>query len=361
MPGSIETRSAASGWNDGSSVKTKRAMPRFVLSAEVAGPARADAAAVDHGHARLLGQLRLVRVADQEDERARGRVVLEHLRARADQRRLVDHHDVDLADQRLQPAGELVLLGGVGLGRRSGRGRPRPSGARTGRCSPPRAARRSSWMILPSRVPSARIRPVLGQHDRALAARARARGSRSRGCRRRTRTACRCARRGATSRVSSCEPRSVRSPTKNTGPPLESRSSTPSPTVLLCRSEATVITGWLASERRRPGSTTRRARPTSCASSSWSSTPRGAPRGLDGLQRARDVRAVGVVLRVRDLAARRDQDDQRDARSRAVVSTASPLVHRSRGTRDADREGDQQAERERAGHDQREQLHQVAP
>ena len=104
MPGSIETRSAASGWNDGFSVKTKRAMPRLVLLGQVAGPARADAPAVDHRHARLLVQVGLVRVADEEDERLRGRLVLEHLQRGRDQRRLVDHHDVDLADQRLQPA-----------------------------------------------------------------------------------------------------------------------------------------------------------------------------------------------------------------------------------------------------------------
>ena len=38
MPGSIETRSAASGWNDGLSVKTKRAMPRFVVSPRLPVP-----------------------------------------------------------------------------------------------------------------------------------------------------------------------------------------------------------------------------------------------------------------------------------------------------------------------------------
>ena len=40
---------------------------------------------------------------------------------------------------------------------------------------------------------------------------------------------------------------------------------------------------------------------------------RGALRRLDGLERARDVGAEGVVLRLVDRAARGEEDDQRDA------------------------------------------------
>ena len=78
MPGSIETRSAASGWKLGASVNTKRAMLRLVGSVEVARPARADAPAVDHGHPPAGARDRgLVRVADQEDDLMVRRCVLE--------------------------------------------------------------------------------------------------------------------------------------------------------------------------------------------------------------------------------------------------------------------------------------------
>ena len=101
---------------------------------------------------------------------------------------------------------------------------------------------------------------------------------------------------------------------------------------LLCRSEATVSRGRSVERAAGwPGAMTRRARPTSCASSSWSSAPRGALRRLDRLERARDVGAVGVVLRVVDLAARREQHDERDADRRAPSTTAAPAVQRSRG------------------------------
>src|ERR671920_2278536 len=52
---------------------------------QVARPARADAAAVDDGHARLLGQRGLVRVPDEEYERLLGRAVLEDLQRGGDQ------------------------------------------------------------------------------------------------------------------------------------------------------------------------------------------------------------------------------------------------------------------------------------
>ena len=80
-----------------------------VGSVEVAGAAGADAAAVDDGHARVVLDRGLVRVADDEHQRPRRRIVLEDRERGLDQRRLVDHDHVDLADQRQQPRGERVL------------------------------------------------------------------------------------------------------------------------------------------------------------------------------------------------------------------------------------------------------------
>ena len=51
----------------------------------------------------------------------------------------------------------------------------------------------------------------------------------------------------------------------------------------------------------------------------------GAPHGGDGVERARDVGAVGVVLRLVDLPARREQHDEADADAR-VVSAAASIV-----------------------------------
>ena len=84
-------------------------------------------------------------------------------------------------------------------------------------------------------------------------------------------------------------------------------------------------------------------------------------RGLDGLQRARDVRAVGVVLRVGDLAAGRDQDDQRDADRRALVTTATrdrPAQPRAGAMRIANATSRPSAGRG-SSDDQRDQLAQV--
>ena len=81
---------------------------------QVAGAAGPDRAAVDDGHARELLEARRVGVAGDEHERAVGRVVLQDRQRRLDQRGLVHHHDVDVADQRRQPGGERVLLGGGG-------------------------------------------------------------------------------------------------------------------------------------------------------------------------------------------------------------------------------------------------------
>ena len=72
-----------------------------------------------------------------------------------------------------------------------------------------------------------------------------------------------------------------------------------------------------------------------------------APRRLDRLQRARDVRAVGVVLRVGDLAAGRDQDDHRDADPDGDDDRERDRPAQPRDPA-ADRERHQQAERRRA-------------
>ena len=96
--------------------------------------------------------------------------------------------------------------------------------------------------------------------------------------------------------------------------------------------------GRSSSAGRLAGAVTRRARPTSCASSSWSSALRRALRGLDGLERARDVGAEGVVLRLVDRAARREQDDERDGDERARCrspcrSCSAASASRRRGPR----------------------------
>ena len=59
--------------------------------------------------------------------------------------------------------------------------------------------------------------------------------------------------------------------------------------------------------------------------------PRGALHGGGGVERARDVGAVGVVLRLGDLAARRQQDDEGHAHAERVVAAAAAIVQRRRG------------------------------
>jgi len=81
-------------------------------------------------------------------------------------------------------------------------------------------------------------------------------------------------------------------------------------------------------------------------------------RGLHRFERSRDVGAVGVVLRVGDLAARRDQHGQRDPDAEAGDDRQQRRPPQAGHAR-ADRERDQQAEQQRGGDDQRDQLAQV--
>ena len=83
VPGSIYTRSAASGWKRGSRREDQPGDAHLRRLGQVAGAAGADAAAVDDGHAREVVDVRLVRVADEEDERLDGRLVPEDLAAPA--------------------------------------------------------------------------------------------------------------------------------------------------------------------------------------------------------------------------------------------------------------------------------------
>ena len=107
MPGSIDTRSAASGWNDGLSVNTKRATLIVVISVRLPVPPAPMLPPLITVTPGLLLEVGLVRVADEEDERALRRVVLAAPAARsAISAGLVDHHHVDLADQRRQPLQE---------------------------------------------------------------------------------------------------------------------------------------------------------------------------------------------------------------------------------------------------------------
>ena len=71
VPGSIDTRSAASGWKRRLERVDEARDAEVRALGQVARAAGADAAAVDHGHARLRrSSAGLVRVADEEDERA---------------------------------------------------------------------------------------------------------------------------------------------------------------------------------------------------------------------------------------------------------------------------------------------------
>ena len=72
--------------------------------------------------------------------------------------------------------------------------------------------------------------------------------------------------------ASSGVPRSVRSPTKNSGVPRATRCSAGTASRLLCRSEATVICGRPPSVARSAGAVTSRASPTIWPSSSSVST-----------------------------------------------------------------------------------------
>ena len=162
----------------------------------------------------------------------------------------------------------------------------------------------------------------------------------------------------ATSAVSSGEPRSDRSPGKNTGPFPAARSRIGSEMTLLCRSEAIVTRGRPSTGVRPAGAVTSRARPTSCASSSWSSAsperrtgrPRRARAGCRRRRRStaacRSRRAAGAGRRGRRRRERRDgRGGDRVAQLRAGAV--------------ADGERGEQAERERAERDDADQRAQV--
>ena len=82
-------------------------------------------------------------------------------------------------------------------------------------------------------------------------------------------------------------------------------------------------------------------------------------RRLDGLERSRDVRAVGVVLRVGDLARAAGSATTSATPMPRLVTIASRLVHRRRGTRERIAKATSRPSSERRGDDQRDQLAQV--
>ena len=86
----------------------------------------------------------------------------------------------------------------------------------------------------------------------------------------------------------------------------------------------------------------------------------GRPLGrLDRLERARDVRAEGVVLRRVDRAAGREQDDERDGRHEGGGDRRAGRVAQLRRRAAADREGHQHAERAAAQEDGEDDVAQV--
>ena len=138
----------------------------------------------------------------------------------------------------------------------------------------------------------------------------------------------------------------MRSPAKNTGPFPAARSRIGSEMTLLCRSEAIVI-ARPALDRRAPGG--RGDQPGEADELRVEllvERRAGAPHGGDGVERARDVGAVGVVLRLVDLAARREQHDEPDADRQRGRDRRGDRVAQPRAGAVADRERGQQAERE---------------
>ena len=100
---------------------------------------------------------------------------------------------------------------------------------------------------------------------------------------------------------------------------------------LLCRSRATVSRGLPASGGAVGGLGDQAREADELRVELLVEHAGGALGGVDRLQRARDVGAVGVVLRAVDLAARREQDDERDADPERRRRPPARAVQRSRG------------------------------
>ena len=154
-------------------------------------------------------------------------------------------------------------------------------------------------------------------------------------------------------------PRSVRSPAKNTGPSPAARSRIGSVMTLLWRSDASVIRGRSSTGGRPAGRGDEPREADELRVELLVERVAGAPDGLDRVERARDVGAVGVVLRRVDRAARRQQDDERDAERDRGRDRGADRVAAASGRAAPDRERDEDPERAAAqGHheDQRAQV-----
>ena len=162
-----------------------------------------------------------------------------------------------------------------------------------------------------------------------------------------------------TSLASSGDPRSVRSPAKNSGP---------SPVALLedRLGEEVVVEVGRDRDRRPVGQRGEVGRVGDQAGEADElrvellvERARGALGGLDRVERARDVGAERVVLRLVDVPARGEQDHERDPDRDGGHDGRGDRVAESRSGSVADREGDEQADYERAHEREADQLAQV--
>ena len=239
-----------------------------------------------------------MRVADDEHERPSRRVGVQLVERLRDQRRLVDHHDVDLADAaaRSQSANASCCAGVSGVRleavavvlRRPALERVRVAGDA-----------HAGDLVDHGPVAAAALEPAeLGQHDRAVVGQLlrRAVGVVVAGDEHERPADLRHARGRATSRAASRGP--TRSPAKNTGPSPAARSRIGSEIDVVVQ-----VRGDRDPRRALDRRAARRGRDEPREADELRvellvERAAGAPHGRDGVERARDVGAVGVVLRL---------------------------------------------------------------